>query len=85
VALALERGRHIGMLTGIGLGYAPIVLCGLPLDDGPHNGEPPWRRTKFASSEAPDDDPHWRRSRECFKGTVFSMSGRTREWFGEAR
>jgi hypothetical protein len=74
---------HGAMLTGLALGYRPVVLCGIPLDDGPHNGEPNWRRTKFASSEAPDDDPYWKRARACFKGVVFSMSGRTRDWFGE--
>jgi phage terminase large subunit-like protein len=35
------------VFVGLGLGYSQIVLCGMPLDDGPHNGEPPWRRTKF--------------------------------------
>lgn len=72
-----------GVLTAVALGYAPIVLCGLALDDGPHNGEPPWRATKFAKSEAPADDPHWLRAAATFKGTVFSMSGQTRAWFGE--
>lgn len=75
------------LLAGVGLGYFPVVLCGIPLDNGPHNGEPPWRRTKFASSEAagPDGGPdqHWGRAMLAFKGAVFSMSGRTREWFGQ--
>lgn len=80
---AAGTSGHGGMMTAVALGYAPVVLCGIPLDDGPHNGEPHWRRTKFAKSEAPDDDPSWLRARACFKGTVFSMSGRTRDWFGE--
>lgn len=74
------------MLTGVALGYLPVVLCGVPLDNGPHNGEPPWRRTKFATSEAAGKnggpDKHWKRGIEAFKGMVFSMSGRTRDWFG---
>lgn len=73
-------------VVGVGLGYKRIVFCGVPLDDGPHNGEPPWRRTKFASSEATDHkggpDEHWQRAIQAFRGKVFSMSGRTREWFG---
>lgn len=75
-------------LVGIGLGYDQIVLCGLPLDDGPHNGEPPWRRCKFASAEAagPKDggvNAHWKRARDlAFDSKVKSMSGRTREWLG---
>lgn len=76
-------------LVAIGLGYERIVLCGMPLDDGPHNGEPPWRRTKFESSEAAGPantrkpDKHWERARDlAFDGKVRSMSGRTREWLG---
>lgn len=70
-------------LAGVGMGYESIVLCGVPLDNGPHNGEPPWRRTKFEASEVPEGDKHWKRFCEVFKGKVFSMSGRTREWLGE--
>jgi hypothetical protein len=76
------------VLVGVGLGYDRIVLCGLPLDDGPHNGEPHWRKTKFASSEAAgskmdDRDHHWRRAIDlAFDKKVRSMSGRTKEWLG---
>jgi hypothetical protein len=76
------------VLVGIGLGYDRIVLCGLPLDDGPHNGEPHWRKTKFASSEAAgsktdDRDSHWKRAIElAFDKKVRSMSGRTKDWLG---
>lgn len=66
-------------LTGIGLGYKHIVLCGLPLDDGPHNGEPHWRRTKF-TTEAKDS--HWKLTIEHCGDRIRSMSGRTRDWFG---
>lgn len=74
--------------VGIMLGYEPpIVLCGVPLDDGPHNGEPPWRKTKFGVSEAANTDgggsnKHWRRLKDAFPDKVRSMSGRTRDWFG---
>jgi hypothetical protein len=78
-------------LAGVGMGYEQVVLCGVPLDDGPHNGEPHWRRCKFMTSEAcgpkgqPEGmDAHWKRAQElAFEGKVFSMSGRTRLWFGE--
>lgn len=76
-----------GVLTGIGLGYDRIVICGGPLDDGPHNGEPPWRKTIFATSEAASEgikpEKHWARAIDLvLKGRVKSMSGRTREWLG---
>jgi len=78
-------------MVGVGLGYDQIVLCGVPLDDGPHNGEPPWRKTAFASAEAAGpktengtgEDGHWKRARLlAFEGKVKSMSGRTRDWLG---
>lgn len=79
-------------IVGVGLGYDQIILCGIPLDDGPHNGEPPWRKTAFATSEAcgPKDagfnglNTHWKRAIELgFDGKVKSMSGRTKIWLGE--
>lgn len=64
-------------LIGLALGYDPVVLAGVPLDDSPHNGEPPWRKTTFAK---PQDNwqqalPHLAKAR--------SLSGRTRTWLGE--
>lgn len=78
-------------LVGVGLGYEKIVLCGLPLDDGPHNGEPHWRKCRFATSEAAGSkdggpDSHWKRARdEGFDGKVRSMSGRTKDWLGDGK
>ena len=70
-------------LVGIALGYRRIVLCGMPLDNGPHNGEPPWRRTSFSTSE--DGHHHWIRAKDsAFEGKVRSMSGRTKELLGDA-
>lgn len=77
------------VLVGLAMYDGPIVLCGIPLDDGPHNGEPPWRRTAFASAEAAGNvntgmNSHWKKAIElAFDGRVRSMSGRTREWLGE--
>lgn len=78
------------VLVAIGLGYSRIVLCGMPLDDGPHNGEPPWRTTAFASSEAAgsvtsDRNVYWHKANQlAFEGRVRSMSGRTKKWLGDA-
>lgn len=70
--------------VGVGLGYDQVVLCGVPLNDGPHNGEPPWRKGGFtreaASTVGGGINTHWKRARGT--GKIFSMSGRTREWFG---
>lgn len=78
------------VLTASGLGYDRIVICGMPLDNGPHNGEPHWRGTRFASSEVPsakDGGPerHWKLAIDTvLKGRARSMSGRTKEWLGDA-
>jgi len=78
------------VLVAIGLGYSRVVLAGLPLDDGPHNGEPHWRRTAFASSEAAgavgtDRNVYWWKAKQiAFEDRVRSLSGRTRTWLGDA-
>ena len=74
-------------IVGVGLGYDQIVLCGIPLDDGPHNGEPPWRRCAFtneaANSGKSEINAYWKRARDlAFHGRVKSMSGRTKDWLG---
>lgn len=73
-------------LIGVALGYDKIVLCGVPLDDGPHNGEPPWRMTRFSreAADSPDGiNRFWRDARDkAFQGRVRSMSGRTKAWLG---
>lgn len=79
------------VLVGVGLGYDKVVICGIPLDDGPHNGEPSWRRCAFQSSEAAGNietgmNSHWGRAiKFAFGEKVRSMSGRTMEWLGDAR
>lgn len=69
------------VLTGLALGYDRIVGCGIPLDNSPHNGEPPWRKTNFVN-EVRDDVKHWLRIADLFSGRVTFMSGKPREWFG---
>ena len=83
------RGSSLlgGVLVGLGLGYASIVICGGPLDNGPHNGEPPWRKTSFLKTEVPPDrgveNAHWKEAMTvAFANRVRSMSGRTLAWLG---
>ena len=77
-------------LVAISLGYDRVVICGMPLDDGPHNGEPHWRRTAFQTSEVAGGqrtarNAHWWKAKQfAFDDKVRSMSGRTREWLGDA-
>jgi hypothetical protein len=69
--------------AGVGMGYDRIVLCGVPLNDGPHNGEPPWRKGGFTREAADSSDGmnrHWKRAMGTRR--IFSMSGRTRDWLG---
>jgi hypothetical protein len=72
--------------AGIGMGYDAIVICGGPLDDGPHNGEPYWRKCAFTNEAAAQGNGvnlQWKRAMDlAFEGRVFSMSGRTRDWLG---
>jgi hypothetical protein len=70
------------VLTALALGYDRIVLAGMPLTNMHHNGEPPWRRTRF-TTEVEDKDHHWVHAIELvFEGRVRSLSGRTKEWLG---
>lgn len=77
-------------LVGVGLGYDRVVLCGMPLDDGHHNGEPHWRKTQF-TNEAADNvaigiNQYWKQARKlAFEDKVRSMSGRTKDWLGDAQ
>lgn len=71
------------ILTCLVLGYRKVVLAGMPLNNGPHNGEPPWRTTRF-TVEVEDKDPYWKAAIDlAFEGRVKSLSGRTRDWLGE--
>jgi hypothetical protein len=76
-------------LIAVALGYPKVVICGMPLDDGPHNGQPHWRKTSFASTEAAggqrtDRNTHWWKAKTlAFDGRVRSMSGRTKDWLGD--
>lgn len=77
-----------GCLTAIALGYDLIVLAGIPLDNGPHNGEPYWRTSEFQTRDAYGTkngvNHHWYNAIEhVFEDKIRSLSGRTKEWLGE--
>lgn len=71
--------------VGLRLGYDPIVLCGIPLDNSGHYFDPPWVETNFAN-EVPANNQTlkwWGNAAEkVFDGKVKSMSGRTRDLLG---
>lgn len=70
------------VLCAVFMGYGRIVLAGMPLDDQPHNGEPPWRKTRF-TTEVERADTHWPNAINlAFDGKVTSLSGRTAQWLG---
>jgi len=63
-------------LTGLGLGYQKIYLCGVPLDDSPHYFDPFWTRCNFSRSGGLRE---WQNARDnLFGGKVESMSGNTK-------
>ena len=72
--------------TALALGYAPIVLCGAPLDDSGHYFEAPWIKTNFCREVGTQPNgqiQYWAGAkRKHFAGKVFSMSGRTHELLG---
>ncbi len=73
--------------TALALGYDKIVVCGAPLDNGPHFFEPPWCSSNFENEVGNREDGkmcYWENSKNrWFGGRVTSMSGRTRDLLGE--
>lgn len=67
--------------VGLLLGYAPIVLAGVPCDNQPHYFDPlPSYRGSLAD---PATETVWTWARDAlFAGRVTSLSGRTRDWLG---
>ena len=75
------------ILTCIGLGYERITVCGVPLDNSPHNGEPHWRKCRFETAEVASPvnggpNIHWKRAIEAFGDQLKFMSGRPKSWLG---
>ena len=72
--------------TGLALGYDPIWLCGVPLDDSGHFFEPPWLKTNFVREVADRDGgiKYWSNAaNKIFENKVKSFSGRTKDLLGE--
>lgn len=55
---------------------AKVVLAGIPMDDQPHYFGPPWRSASAFQRG-------WDKHRAKLANHVRSMSGKTRQWFGE--
>lgn len=75
------------VLTALALGYDQIIIAGMPLDNGPHNGEPPWRQTRFMNEagETVQGRPHtgWDHAiKTVFKGKVKPMGEKLKKWIG---
>ena len=71
--------------TALALGYDQVVLCGVPLDNGPHFFEPPWCTSNFENECGKTVQGrllYWHASLQMFQGRVKSMSGRTKELVG---
>lgn len=66
-------------MLAILFGFSPVVLCGVPLDDGGRFYDPHEVDRKGAYVETNDT---WKWLRREHGGQIRSMSGRTREWFG---
>lgn len=71
-----------GALLARVMDYRRIVLIGCPHDNSGHFYDPPWGRTPtFNSCEVHREA--WTVNERYWKGTLRSMSGKTREWLGE--
>jgi hypothetical protein len=71
--------------TGLALGYDPITLCGVPLDDSGHYFDPPYETSPHAKTNFHREGTlkPWRQFAPYVKGKVFSMSGNSREILGD--
>jgi len=68
--------------SALAMGYNPIVLCGIPLDDSGHYFEAPWIDSNFTKEigfKGTGKVKYWSEARDkIFQGKVTSMSGRTK-------
>jgi hypothetical protein len=61
------------VFTGLALGYNEVIVCGAPLDNGPHYFEPPHFKTNFEQSGG---FRMWQDARQrYFEGKVKAISG----------
>ena len=78
------NGGSSGMfatLVSLELGFAPIILCGMPLDTTGHFYDPP-RSNELSLKTCIKS---WERNLHTFKDRVFSYSGLTRDMLGEPK
>ena len=68
------------VLIGLLMGYEKVILAGSPLDGKSHFYDPPWSLGNYDSDAIHDE---WKRTIPVMQGRVKSLSGITREWFGE--
>jgi hypothetical protein len=69
-----------GCFVGLMLGYDPIVLAGVPMDNSRHFFDPPWYGHELGDRA---NEIVWREARDLiFEGRVRSLSGRTMHWLG---
>ena len=72
--------------TALALGYDPVIICGIPLDDSGHYFDMSETRSSFTKQvplKGSGVIKYWHKAREdVFQGRVTSMSGRTRDLLG---
>lgn len=71
-----------GALLARLMNYRRIVLIGCPHDNSGHFYDPP-ELTSPWFNESPVHQQAWTDNEKYWKGSLRSMSGRTREWLGE--
>lgn len=70
---------HSAVWTGLAMGYDEIILCGIPLDNGPHYFDPPWAKTNFETqvpSDRGENNEEVRYWTDFKKFNVKALSGR---------
>ena len=80
----LDIGGSSGLFAvfvALFMGYAPLVLAGMPMDGQGHYFDPP--HTDQSQLAGRPEAIVWAQARDTvFEGRVKSMSGRTRDWLG---
>ena len=67
----------LATFVALGLGFAPVILCGVPLDRSSYFYGPPNEQSNFLTVL-----PHWEKAQDIFAGRVKSMSGNTAALLG---
>lgn len=73
-----------GAIIGLLMGYERIILVGIPCDDSPRFFDPPWKNhILFGAENVLKEWPELIKGVPEAKERITSLSGRTREIFGE--